>query len=289
MRAEDTIKSSPGELVVVATPIGNVGDLSPRAGATLEQADVVCCEDTRHTGQLLARLGLSARRLVSLHAHNERERVADVLELLEGGKKVALVSDAGTPTLSDPGELVVRAAIAAGHRVTAVPGPSAALSALVVAGLGTRRWRFEGFLPRRGRDRTERLREIASAPCPSVIYEAPGRVAGTLGDLAERCGPDRPVAVCRELTKLFEETWHGTLAGACEHHNTVAPRGEYVLVVGGAPEATQAAVSEEQIRQAVASHMSMGASRSKAASEVAAQLGVSKRSAYETSLGRGDR
>ena len=152
---------SPGELVVVATPIGNIGDLSPRAAATLEQADVVCCEDTRHTGQLLARLGLRASRLLSVHAHNEAERVEEVLGLLGRGAKVALVSDAGTPAVSDPGERLISAAIAAGHKVTTVPGPSAAVSALVVAGLGTTRWRFEGFLPRRGSERARRLGEIA--------------------------------------------------------------------------------------------------------------------------------
>jgi 16S rRNA (cytidine1402-2'-O)-methyltransferase len=242
-----------GELVVVATPIGNIGDLSPRAAATLQEADVVCCEDTRHTGQLLARLGLRASRLLSVHAHNERERVAEVLELLERGERVALVSDAGTPTVSDPGERVISAAIAAGYKVTTVPGPSAAVSALVVAGLGTARWRFEGFLPRRGADRARRLGEIAVAPHPSVIYESPQRISSTLHDLANCCGGDRRVAVCRELTKLFEETWRGTLDEACERD---------------------------------AAGAAAGASRRQAAAEVAADLGVSKRFAYETSLAR---
>ncbi len=207
---------APGELIVVATPIGNIGDLSPRGAAALESADVVCCEDTRHTGQLLARLGLRASRLLSMHAHNERERTAQVLEMLGRGARVALVSDAGTPAMSDPGERLISSAIAAGHKVTSVPGPSAAVTALVVAGLGTARWRFEGFLPRRGADRAGRLEEIAAARHPSVIYEAPQRIAATLEDLASRCGGDRKVAVCRELTKRFEETWHGTLAEAFE-------------------------------------------------------------------------
>ncbi len=274
----------PGELIIVATPIGNIADLSPRASATLQEADVVCCEDTRHTGQLLARVGLRASRLVSVHAHNERERVAEVLEMLDRGERVALVSDAGTPTVSDPGERVISAAIAAGHKVTTVPGPSAAVSALVVAGLGTARWRFEGFLPRRGTDRANRLGEIAAAPHPSVIYESPQRIGSTLRDLASCCGGDRKVAVCRELTKLFEETWRGTLAEACERSAAGAARGEHVLVVAGAPMFGSPSPSEAEVQGAVASLMSAGASRRQAAAEVAADLGVSKRFAYETSL-----
>ena len=277
-----------GELVVVATPIGNLGDLSPRAAARIQEADVVCCEDTRHTGMLLARLGLRATRLVSLHSHNERERLAEVLDLLERGAIVALVSDAGTPAISDPGEIVISAAIEAGHKVTTVPGPSAALSAIVVAGLGTARWRFEGFLPRRGPQRTARLGDIAAAPHPSVIYEAPGRVSATLGDLAQACGQDRRVAVCRELTKRFEETWHGTLLEAREHTASAEPRGEHVLVVAGAPPSAVCLPGAEEVTAAVAAKMSAGLSRRQAAIEVAADLGVSKRFAYETSLARSD-
>jgi 16S rRNA (cytidine1402-2'-O)-methyltransferase len=278
-----------GELVVVATPIGNVGDLSPRAAARIQEADVVCCEDTRHTGQLLARLGLRAARLLSVHAHNERERVAEVLELLDRGAAVALVSDAGTPTISDPGELLISAAIACGHKVTTVPGPSAALSALVVAGLGTARWRFEGFLPRRGPQRAARLGEIAAARHPSIIYEAPQRVGSTLQDLAAACGGQRKVAVCRELTKRFEETWRGTLAEACERNSEAPPRGEHVLVVAGAPSNKPLLPSEAEVQSAVERRMTAGASRRQAASEVAADLGVSKRFAYESSLAHGDR
>ncbi len=278
----------PGELIIVATPIGNMGDLSSRAAAVLGDADVVCCEDTRHTGQMLARLGVRAKHLVSVHSHNEKERVAEVLELLERGRRVALVSDAGTPTVSDPGEQVIQAAIAAGYRVTSVPGPSAAVTALVVAGLGTSRWRFEGFLPKRGSARTDRLSEIAAARYPSVIYESPRRLAATLDDLATCCGGDRKVAVCRELTKLFEETWRGTLAEARDRAVAAPARGEHVLVVGGDAGAT-AVPSDEEIASAVASRMSAGSSRRQAATDVAAVLGVSKHVAYETSLAHGGR
>ena len=180
---------SPGELVVVATPIGNIGDLSPRAAATLEQADVVCCEDTRHTGQLLARLG-PARFSSALGARAQRDRARSrrCSSMLGRGAKVALVSDAGTPAVSDPGERLISAAIAAGHKVTTVPGPSAAVSALVVAGLGTTRWRFEGFLPRRGPERAKRLGEIAAGRAP----ERDLRVAP-----ADRRDPARPRCLVR--------------------------------------------------------------------------------------------
>jgi 16S rRNA (cytidine1402-2'-O)-methyltransferase len=272
--------------VVVATPIGNIGDLSPRAGAALQEADVVCCEDTRHTGQLLSRLGLRASRLVSVHAHNERERVGEILAMLDGGARVALVSDAGTPAISDPGERVISAAIAAGHNVTTVPGPSAAVCALVVAGLGTTRWRFEGFLPRRGSERAKRLGEIAQAPHPSVIYESPQRLAATLRDLKGCCGADRKVAVCRELTKMFEETWRGSLAQACERSETGPARGEHVIVVAAKPDAERSAPDEGELLRAVQDRIAAGASRRQAAAEVAADFGVSKRFAYETSLGR---
>ena len=278
-----------GELIVIATPIGNIGDLSPRAVARIQEADVLCCEDTRHTGQLLARLGLRPARLLSVHGHNESERVPEVLEILGRGAKVALVSDAGTPAVSDPGELLISAAIEAGHKVTTVPGPSAAVSAVVVAGLGTTRWRFEGFLPRRGSQRAARLADIAEAPHPSVVYEAPSRVGSTLLDLAQACGADRRVAVCRELTKRFEETWRGTLAQACERSVEVSPRGEHVLVIAGAPPGRRALPSEEDVKGAVEDRMSAGAGRRQAAAEVAAGLGVSKRFAYESSLDRGDR
>jgi 16S rRNA (cytidine1402-2'-O)-methyltransferase len=271
-----------GELVLVATPIGNLGDLSPRAARTLEEADVVCCEDTRHTGRLLALSQLRARRLLSLHAHNERQRVAEVLDLLESGSLVALVSDAGTPSVSDPGERVVRAAIDAGYRVTAVPGPSAAVTAVVVTGMGAGRWHFEGFLPRRGTERAQRLAEIASAPCPSVVYEAPQRVTATLADLEAACGSEREIAICRELTKLHEETWRGSLGAARERASSTAKRGEYVLVIGAAPPV--AVPDLDDVARAVADRMTAGATRREAAAEVAEALGVSRRAAYESSL-----
>lgn len=276
-----------GELVLVSTPIGNLGDLSPRASEVLASADVICCEDTRHTGRLLSLTGIRAKRLLSLHAHNEAARTLEILDMLGDGAQVALVSDAGTPVVSDPGRRVVDRAIDSGFRVISVPGPSAVLAAIVVSGLASDRFRFEGFLPRRGRARAARLAEIGASPCPSVVFEAPLRVAATLGDLSAACGEDRVVAVCRELTKLHEETWRGPLSAALERSGVVVPRGEHVLVVDGA--ATRDSSSDgsgvaDSIGAQVNAIVASGTPRRQASAEVAAQHGVSRRRAYEASL-----
>ncbi len=223
-------------LVVVATPIGNLGDLSPRAVDALATAAFIYCEDTRRTMKLLSHASIKGPRLVSHHRFNEASSTAMAIERLEGGAVIALVTDAGTPLVSDPGGRLVRAAVAAGILVEAVPGPSAALTALVVSGLATDRWCFEGFLPRTGRARAERLAAVAAETDRAVVvFESPYRVQRLLDDLAATCGPDRPVAVCRELTKLHEEVWRGSVAQAAERARTVKPRGEYVLVVGPVP------------------------------------------------------
>ncbi|MDQ1396175.1 MAG: rRNA (cytidine1402-2-O)-methyltransferase, partial [Acidimicrobiaceae bacterium] len=225
-----------GRLTLVATPIGNLGDLSPRAVAALRDADVIACEDTRHTRKLLTYAGVPAgNRLIAVHDQNEAASVRRVLGLLDDDRVVAVVTDAGTPGISDPGERLVRAAAAAGHLVEAVPGPSAAVTALVVSGLPTSRFSFEGFLPRKGHERSVRMAEIAADRRTVVLYESPRRVRTTLADLAGACGDLRRVAVCRELTKLHEEVWRGTLAAAVAHLDASEPRGEYVVVVDGAP------------------------------------------------------
>jgi 16S rRNA (cytidine1402-2'-O)-methyltransferase len=268
-----------GCLVVVATPIGNLGDLSPRAAATLVEADLVACEDTRHTGRLLELAGVRARRLVSLHAHNEAARVDEVLDALRDGATVALVSDAGTPLLSDPGERLVAAAAAAGVEVRAVPGPSAALCALVVSGLATDRFSFEGFLPRKGSERRARIAEIAAASQTSLCYESPHRVAATLADLAEACGPDRPVAVARELTKLHEETWRGNLGDAARRWAASETRGEHVIVIGGRP--PRAASTGMELEEAMRKLRDAGLSARDAQRAAQALLGASRAEAYE--------
>lgn len=233
-RSASTSEGPPkGRLVVVATPIGNLGDLSPRAAAALGEADYIYCEDTRRALKLLSYLGVSGPRLVAHHRFNEAATLPAALERLGAGNKVVLVSDAGTPLVSDPGARLVRAAIDGGFEVEAVPGPSALLVALVVSGLATDRWCFEGFVPAKGRRRAERLAAIAAETERAVVvFEAPHRLARLLADLEGACGPARPVAVCRELTKLYEETWRGQLGEALERTRQRPPKGEHVVVVG---------------------------------------------------------
>ena len=220
-----------GRLVLVATPIGNLGDLSPRAVEALRAAVLVCCEDTRRTGRLLQHAGVAAPRLAVCNEHTERGRIAEVLATLGDGGDVAVVTDAGTPGISDPGERLVRAAVDAGFEVTSVPGPAALVTALVTSGLATGRFAFEGFLPRSGPARRDRLAELATERRTIIVYEAPHRVLRTLADLATALGEDRPVAVARELTKLWETVVRGTLGDITR--DLGEPRGEYVLVIAG--------------------------------------------------------
>lgn len=271
--------SREGALVLVATPIGNLGDLSPRAVETLRTADVIAAEDTRRTRALLTHAGVpGGARLVAVHEHNERTRAAELVERIRKGARVALVTDAGTPGISDPGERLVRVCVEAGLRVEVVPGPSAVLAALVVSGLPTARFVMEGFLPRTGKDRAERLRAVAVEPRTTVLFEAPHRLATTLADLAAACGGARRVVVARELTKRFEDVWRGTLADAVGRAGSQEPRGEHVLVLEGAP--APADPDDAAVREAVAQLLADGASTRDAAAEVAATLGVPKRRAY---------
>ncbi len=220
---------SGGRLIVCPTPIGNLEDITLRVLAALREADVVACEDTRRTRVLLDRYGVSAK-LVSYHEHNERERATELVGRMREGSVVALVSDAGMPLVSDPGFVLVRACVAAGLAVDVLPGPSAALSALVASALPADHWRFAGFLPRK---RSELEREFSSAET-LVAFESPRRVASSLAVLAE-LDRDRPVAVCRELTKIHEEVVRGSAAEIAARYAAEAPRGEVVLVVGAAP------------------------------------------------------
>ena len=274
--------SGPGRLVLVGTPIGNLGDLSPRAVEALAGADVLCCEDTRHTRKLLTHAGLHLTRVVSLHDHNEAAQAGQVLTWLDDGQTVALVSDAGMPGIADPGERVVATAAAAGHRVDVVPGPSAVVAALVVSGLPTGRFVFEGFLPRKGTDRAERLAGVAAEQRTVVLFEAPHRLAATMADLADLCGPLRAVAVVREVTKLHEEVWRGSLGAAAERAAQVEPRGEHVIVLAGALAARPA--SDAEIGEALAAAVAPGASRRDAVAEVADALGVGRRRVYQLAL-----
>jgi 16S rRNA (cytidine1402-2'-O)-methyltransferase len=269
---------SRGRLVLVATPIGNLGDLSPRAIEALGVADAVACEDTRRTGRLLQHAGVTARTLITVNDHTEAARSRDIIGRLDRGETVAVVTDAGTPGISDPGERLVRAAATAGHVIEVVPGPSAAIAGLVASGLPTGRFCFEGFLPRKGAGRTERLAALAGERRTIVLYEAPHRLARTLADLAGALGGTRRVALARELTKLHEETWRGTLAGAVERTAEVAPRGEFVIVVEGAPEPVPATDGEllDEVQRLVAA----GMSTRDASVEVASRYDVPRRRVY---------
>lgn len=272
-----------GRLTVVGTPIGNLGDLSPRAVEALAGADLIACEDTRRTRKLLTHAGIQGRRMVVVNDHSESAEVQRILRELDDGGRVALVSDAGMPSVSDPGERVVRAAVAAGHEVVVVPGPSAALAALVVSGLPTGRFAFEGFLPRKAKARTERLAEVAGDQRTVVLFEAPHRVRETVADLVEAFGPLRPVAVCRELTKVFEDVWRGTVGDAAAMLAESEPRGEYVLVVAGAPPVV-AAAGVEDVEAALRARLEAGTDRRAAIAEVAATLGLPRRQVYEVAV-----
>lgn len=273
-----TSEGRAGRLVLVGTPIGNLGDLSPRAIEALAGADAVCCEDTRRTGRLLVHAGVHARELLVVNDHTEQRAVADVVARLVRGQRVAVVSDAGMPAISDPGERLVSAATDAGFVVEVVPGPSAAVAALVASGLPAGRFVFEGFLPRKGSGRSERLSAVAAEPRTIVLYEAPHRVARTLADLARACGGERRVVLARELTKLHEQVWRGTLAEAGAHVADVAPRGEHVVVLDGAP--PPAEITDDAIVNALDAARSHGATTRDAVAEVAAELGVARRRAY---------
>lgn len=274
-----------GVLVLVGTPIGNLGDLAPRAIEALESADVICCEDTRRAGKLLQLAGITRRPGVGFVVVNEHTEVAEarrVLRRLAQGDRVALVSDAGMPGISDPGERLVRAVVDAGYRVEVVPGPSAAVTALVASGLPTGRFTFEGFLPRKGSGRSERLADVAVERRTVVLYEAPHRLARTLADLAVACGPERPVVLARELTKLHEELWRGDLAGARAWVEEREPLGEIVIVLGGAP--TPPPPDDDQVRAALQPLLARGSSARDAADVVAGSLHIPRRRAYALAI-----
>jgi 16S rRNA (cytidine1402-2'-O)-methyltransferase len=280
-------------LYVVATPIGNLGDVTIRALDILRAVPLIAAEDTRHTHRLLERHGVRTRT-TSYHARSGPERAAALLQHLRGGADLALVTDAGTPSISDPGADLVIAWASMGGTVVPVPGASAVLAAVVGSGVAGPRWAFEGFLPRKGRERRERLARIAGDDRGTVLYEAPGRVAGTLADLAETCGPDRPGAVCREMTKLHETIERGTLGqlAAMAAGEVIPSRGEFALVVGArlgggeGPSEDVAADVLDKARAEVERMVREGSGRSEAARRVAALTGLSRRQLYDVE-GRG--
>jgi 16S rRNA (cytidine1402-2'-O)-methyltransferase len=267
-------------LVLVGTPIGNLGDLAPRVVDELRDATIIAAEDTRRTRQLLTHAGIPAGgRLRAVHAHNEHECAEWVTRAIADGARVVYATDAGMPGISDPGAHLVRACIDAGLAVELVPGPSAVLMALVLSGFPTDRFVFEGFPPRKGVARRELFEQLVHEPRPVVLFEAPSRVAATLRDLAAACGPLREVAVARELTKLHEEVWRGTLAEAAGRAADAEARGEHVLVVGPAPAPPEA--SDEEIEAHVSAALDAGLTARDAAARVARDLKVARRRAYD--------
>jgi len=273
-----------GSLVLVATPIGNLGDISQRAHEVLAVADLIACEDSRHSGRLVKHLGIADPRYVVVNEHTEREATKRIVETISSGNTVALITDAGTPAISDPGAVVVRAVIDAGLAVSAVPGPAALVMALVLSGFSTTRFVFEGFLPRSGGDRERRLADIAAEERTVIFYESPGRITRTLADLAVTCGDRRRIAVARELTKMHEDVWRGTLGDAAAHFAANPPRGEFVVVVDGA--APTPAADEELIARVVDESLATGLSVRDAADRAARMLGVARRAAYRVALSR---
>lgn len=271
-----------GALVLVATPIGNLGDISQRAIEALKAADIICCEDTRHSGKLLAHFGVTGKKLVVINEHTEYDAREEIVSLVTSGSNVALITDAGTPGISDPGERLVVAVINAGGVVTAVPGPSALTMALVISGLPTSRFVFEGFLPRSGAERTERLAMATTESRTTVFYEAPHRLVKTLSDLTTACGAMRGVVLARELTKLHEEIWRGTLQDANMHVAKTEPRGEYVIILE--PAKPPAPPSDEELLAAIRAEIAKGVSRKDSAARVSARFGVAKRTVYELAL-----
>lgn len=270
-----------GRLSVCATPIGNLGDVSERLRNTLASADVIFAEDTRRTTKLLSHLNLSVS-LISLFSGNERSRTQSVVDMVRDGKSVVLVSDAGMPVVSDPGAEAIRAVRDAGYAVTVVPGPSAVSTALALSGFNADRFVFEGFLPRKGSERTVRLQALADDVRPIVIFASPNRLAQDLKDLAARCGSDREVVVARELTKLHEESWVGTLGDAVDRWPDDV-KGEVTIVIG--PGESSVPDIEEALMHAIVL-LDEGATLSDAARRTAASTGVSRRELYERLLGR---
>jgi 16S rRNA (cytidine1402-2'-O)-methyltransferase len=268
-----------GTLYVVATPLGNLADLSPRAADTLKRAAVVAAEDTRHTKTLIAHVGSHAE-LVSFHAHSTDAALQRILTMLGGGKDVALVTDAGTPSVSDPGTVLVAAARARGFPVVTVPGPTAVAAALAVSGLGADRYVFLGFLPRKGSDRKRLLAAVAESEWTVVLFESPNRVADLLQDLAGVCGPTRRAAVAREMTKIFEETKDGTLAELAGYFAEAPARGEVTVVVAGtgkAPATPPPAPDPEVLARTL---LAEGMTRKDVVERLTEETGIPRNTAY---------
>lgn len=273
-----------GRLVVVGTPIGNLEDMTPRATRALRESAVIYCEDTRRARKLLSALGIPAPKLVRLDRHTEAGMVGAAVALVSGGACVALVTDAGMPVISDPGSLLVKGIAGAGLPTEVAPGPSAVSTALAVSGLPAGEFRFTGFLPRKGAARREAVGRVAAEPAVVVLFEAANRVAATVDDLLAACGPDRELVAARELTKVHEEVWRGSLGEAPEWLSRNEPRGEWVIMLGPRPAVDALTVDAEAIDTALRAKLDRGEDRRQAVAEVAAELKVAKRLVYDAAV-----
>ena len=274
-----------GMLYLVPTPIGNLGDISLRCRETLESADFIAAEDTRVTLKLLNHLGIK-KSLVSYYEHNKATKGDRIVDRILAGETCALVSDAGSPAISDPGEDLVKQCAEAGIIVCAIPGPCAAITALSISGQSTGRFCFEGFLSTAKKSRRERLDALRTETRTMIFYEAPHKLVSTLADMSETFGDDRPVSLCRELTKLHEETVRTTLGEAAAYYQENTPKGEYVLVVAGSPPRETAAVTLEEGTEQVLRLVAQGIRLKDAAREVSAHTGLSKNELYAAALER---
>ena len=272
-----------GMLYLVPTPIGNLGDISIRCKETLEQADFIAAEDTRVTMKLLNHLGIK-KGLVSYYEHNKAQKGNVILDRILAGETCALVSDAGSPAISDPGEDLVRQCAENGITVCAIPGPCAVITALSISGQSTGRFCFEGFLSTAKKSRREHLNSLLEETRTMIFYEAPHKLLSTLEDMAEVFGEDRPISLCRELTKLHEEVFRTTLGQAVAHYSQQPPRGEFVLVIAGAPEKEKVVATAEDAAQYVARLMESGISRKDAIKQTAKDLNLPKNVVYDAAL-----
>lgn len=272
----------PGTLYIVGTPIGNLGDMTFRAVQTLQNVDIIAAEDTRHTGKLLQHFQIPTPQ-ISYYEHNQHRRIPELLEKLRQDKAIALVTDAGIPGISDPGYELVKAAIEARIPVIPIPGVSACLTALSVSGLTTDRFEFEGFLPTKTKLRQQRLQDLRSRSHTLILYESPHRLRQTLADLAEHLGSDRNIMLGRELTKLHEEFWRGTLEEAVEYYQDCEPKGEFTLVVAGKVQDTLE-FSEDVIKVELEQLLRQGLTRSQASRQLAQNTSLPRRQIYQLAL-----
>lgn len=274
-------------LYLVGTPIGNLEDMTFRGVRILQSVDAIAAEDTRHTGKLLQHFQITTPQ-ISYHEHNQQQRIPELIAKLQQGKSIALVTDAGMPSISDPGYLLVKACAEAGITVIPIPGATASITALSAAGLPTDRFVFEGFLPTKGKERRQRLEELRTETRTVIFYEAPHRVRDSLKDLAAVLGVERQIVLARELTKMHEEFWRGTIAEAIAYYNQKEPQGEYTLVVAGSSPETPV-ITETVLKEELQALLAEGMTRSQASQHLSQVTSLPRRQIYQLALELGDR